>query len=163
MQPLPSPAKGCRQRPPSPSRARSDCPERAFPPPIDSSHRKRPSARRSERPHSRVPRGRRMMKPLFRPLQVKTPIRAPKANAFAERWVRTARGEWLDHLLILGRNHLEGVLWEFVGHYNAQRPHRGLRLAPPPPPISSSPVSSSSVRRRDRLGGLIHEYHREAA
>jgi transposase InsO family protein len=94
---------------------------------------------------------------------IKTPVRAPKANAFAERWVRTARRECLDHLLILGRRHLERVLREFVSHYNAERPHRGLRLAPPSPPISSSPVSSSAVRRRDRLGGLIHEYHREAA
>ena len=94
---------------------------------------------------------------------VKTPIRAPKANAFAERWVRTARGECLDHLLVLGRRHLERVLREFVGHYNAQRPHRGLRLARPSSPTPSSWVGSGAVRRRDRLGGMIHEYYREVA
>jgi transposase len=94
---------------------------------------------------------------------VKTPIRAPKANAFAERWVRTARRECLDHLLILGRRHLERVLREFAAHYNAERPHRGLRLAPPSPPTSSSSISSGAVRSRDRLGGLVHEYYREVA
>src|SRR5918996_5792891 len=75
---------------------------------------------------------------------VKTPIRAPKANAFAERWVRTARRECLDHLLILGRRHLERVLGEFAGHYNAERSHRGLRLAHPSP---STPLSSLRTRR----------------
>ena len=94
---------------------------------------------------------------------VKTPIRAPKANAFAERWVRTARRECLDHLLILGRRHLERVLGEFADHYNAERPHRGLRLARPSPPTSSSLLTTAAVRRRDRLGGMIHEYHREVA
>ena len=94
---------------------------------------------------------------------VKTPIRAPKANAFAERWVRTARRECLDHLLLLGRRHLVRVLREFAGHYNAERPHRGLRLARPSPPTSSSSLTTGAVRRRDRLGGMIHEYHREVA
>ena len=94
---------------------------------------------------------------------IKTPIRGPKANAFAERWVRTARRECLDHLLILGRRHLERVLREFAGHYNAERPHRGLRLTPPSPPTSSGSLTTGAVRRRDRLGGVIHEYHREAA
>jgi transposase len=94
---------------------------------------------------------------------IRTPIRAPKANAFAERWVRTARRECLDHLLILGRRHLQGLLGEFAGHYNAERPHRGLRLARPSPPTSLSSLSSGAIRRRDRLGGMIHEYHREAA
>jgi len=60
---------------------------------------------------------------------IKTPIRAPKANAFAERWVKTARRECLDHLLVLGRRHLERILQEFATHYNAGRPHRGLEPA----------------------------------
>jgi putative transposase len=94
---------------------------------------------------------------------IRTPIRAPKANAFAERWVRTARRECLDHLLILGRRHLEGLLREFAGHYNAERPHRGLRLARPSPSPSSSSIRSGPIHRRDLLGGMIHEYHREAA
>ncbi len=92
---------------------------------------------------------------------IKTPIRAPKANAFAERWVRTARRECLDHILILGRRHLERTLGEFVGHYNAGRPHRGLKLACPSPRGLSG--TAGTVRRRDRLGGLIHEYYRAAA
>jgi hypothetical protein len=94
---------------------------------------------------------------------IRTPIRAPKANAFAERWVRTARRERFDHLLILGRQHLERLLREFAGHCNAERPHRGLLLARPSAPTSSSFVSSGAIRRPDRLGGMIHEYHREVA
>jgi len=95
---------------------------------------------------------------------IKTPIQAPKANAFAERWVRTARRECLDHILVLGRRHLERVLREFAAHYNTERPHRGLRLARPSPRTSSSSVSSGgAVRRRERLGGLVHEYYREVA
>lgn len=93
---------------------------------------------------------------------VKTPIRAPRANAYAERWVRTARRECLDHILILDRRHLERVLREFETHYNANRPHRGLELAVPEP-LTTEVSSDGTVGRRDRLGGLIHEYYREAA
>jgi len=93
---------------------------------------------------------------------IKTPIRAPKANAFAERWVRTARRECLDHLLILGRRHLEGAMREFVMHYNASRPHRGLELAVPEP-SATEVTNTGAVRCRARLGGLIREYGREAA
>ncbi len=57
---------------------------------------------------------------------VKTPNRAPKANAFAERWVRTAREDCLDQLLITGRGHLERTMSDYVAHYNAERPHRSL-------------------------------------
>lgn len=93
---------------------------------------------------------------------IEAPIRAPRANAFAERWVRTARRECLDHLLILGRRHLERTLREFALHYNANRPHRGLELAVPEP--STAEVSCvGTVSRHDRLGGVIHEYYREAA
>src|SRR2546421_426370 len=62
---------------------------------------------------------------------IRTPIRSPKANAFAERWVRTARSECLDWLLILNRRHLERVLRVYVDHYNRARPHRALELRPP--------------------------------
>src|SRR5688572_24683166 len=62
---------------------------------------------------------------------VRTPARAPRANATAEHWVGTVRGECLDWLLILGQRHLEQVLLECVGHYTAARPHRGLALRPP--------------------------------
>jgi len=95
---------------------------------------------------------------------IKTPFRAPKGNAFAERWVRTVRRECLDHILIHRRRHLERTLLEFVRHYNAGRPHRALRLACPSPPASASSHGGvGTVRRRDRLGGLIHEYYRDAA
>jgi putative transposase len=88
---------------------------------------------------------------------VKTPVRAPQANAYAERFVGTARRECLDWLLILNRRHLEHVLHIFVDHYNTHRPHRSLDLAPPDAIVR--PVSPSrDIQRRDSLGGLIHEY-----
>ena len=93
---------------------------------------------------------------------IKTPVRAPKANAFAERFVRTARAECLDWLLIMNRRHLERVLRIFVDHYNRHRPHRSLDLKPPDPPARQPQIPRSPtthVERRDRLGGLIHEYN----
>ena len=92
---------------------------------------------------------------------VKTPMRAPKANAIAERFVRTVRAECLDWLLILNRRHLERVLRRYVSHYNEQRPHRALGLAAPAgpaPAARASPAAVTEIRRRDVLGGLIHEY-----
>ena len=93
---------------------------------------------------------------------VKTPVRAPKANAIAERFVRTVRSECLDWLLILNRRHLERVLRVYVEHYNTQRPHRALQLRPPDSDRRAS-SSEGEIHRRDRLGGLIHEYYRTAA
>jgi putative transposase len=90
---------------------------------------------------------------------LETPLRAPRANAVAERWVRTVRNECLDHLLIVGRRHLEQVLAAYLAHYNGERPHRSLALAAPagqPPAARGSPPPQ--IRRRDVLGGLIHEY-----
>ncbi len=94
-----------------------------------------------------------------------TPIRAPKANAFAERWVRTVRMECLDWMLIFGRRHLEHVLAVYVEHYQRGRPHRGLGLATPIGPRGRADTAYrvGAVRRRDLLGGLIHEYSRAAA
>ena len=87
-------------------------------------------------------------------------VRAPKANAIAERFVGTVRSECLDWLLIANRRHLEHVLRVFADHYNGQRPHR-LGLAAPDQahvtPLAGTP-SASTVNRRDRLGGLIHGY-----
>jgi putative transposase len=95
---------------------------------------------------------------------IRTPIRAPKANAFAERFVRTVRRECLDHVLIYGRRHLERVLQAYVAHYVEERPHRGLGLAIPAgmrtPPARRG--SRAPVERKDLLGGLIHEYRRAA-
>jgi putative transposase len=93
---------------------------------------------------------------------VKTPVRAPRANAIAERFVRTVRSEYLDWLLILNRRHLERVLRVYVDHYNTQRPHRGVGLRPPDPTNLAAPTVGE-IRRHDRLGGLIHEYYRAAA
>jgi putative transposase len=91
---------------------------------------------------------------------VRTPIRAPRANAFAERWVRTVRVECLDRMLLLGRRHAKQVLRAYAAHYNEAMPHRGLDLRTPrrrphPPP---PPADGARVRRHDVLGGLIHEY-----
>jgi putative transposase len=93
----------------------------------------------------------------------KTPARAPRANAFAERWVGTVRRECLDHVLIFGRSHLQRVLDAYAEHYNRARPHRSIDLRPPDPAPSVEGVAGSRVRRRDVLGGLIHEYKRSAA
>jgi putative transposase len=89
---------------------------------------------------------------------LRTPVRAPRANAIAERFVGTLRRECLDHLLIAGPRHLAAVLREFVEHCNTHRPHRSLHQRPPAD--STPPRSGAAVRplRRDRLGGLIHEY-----
>jgi transposase InsO family protein len=87
---------------------------------------------------------------------VRTPVRVPRANAFAEWWAGTVRRECLDWLLILGPRHLERVLGDYVGHYNAARPHRALGLRPPLP--RGQPVAPTGpVRRHDRLGGLLRE------
>jgi putative transposase len=91
---------------------------------------------------------------------VRTPIRAPSADAFAEQFVRTVRSECLDHVLVYGRRHLERILSVFVSHYTEQRPHRGLDLATPGGGCSqpTGQTERSRVERRYVLGGLIHEY-----
>jgi putative transposase len=93
---------------------------------------------------------------------IRTPVRAPNANAYAERWVRTARADCLDHLVIFGRRHLERVLRVYVRHYNGHRPHRPHRALGLKPPDHSVEVPTAvpplDVRRQDLLGGLIHEY-----
>jgi putative transposase len=94
---------------------------------------------------------------------IHTPIRAPRANAYAERFVRSVRAECLDWLLILGRRHLERVLRAYTVHYNRERPHRGLALLPPERITAGDPPTAGKIERRDRLGGLIHEYYRAAA
>jgi len=98
---------------------------------------------------------------------VRTPIQAPNANAYAERWVGSVRRECLDRLLIFGRRQLEHVLRVYIRHFNQQRPHRALDLRPPdrgsgtdPPPTAI--IHPLQVRRRDLLGGLLHEYEAAA-
>jgi hypothetical protein len=94
---------------------------------------------------------------------IKAPVRSPRANAHAERFVRTVRTECLDWTLVLGRRHLEAVLREYVLHYNQQRPHRGLDLGVPAGRAAPRVPVSLTVRRRDVLGGLVHEYEPVAA
>ena len=90
---------------------------------------------------------------------VRTTIRSPRAYVHAERWVGSARRECLDHVLIWSERHLGAVLREYVDHYNAARPHRALGLRPPLR-LATSAQPTGEVVRRDRLGGLIHEYER---
>jgi putative transposase len=88
-----------------------------------------------------------------------TPVRTPQANAYAERWVGTVRREVLDRMLIFGGRQLQAVLAEYVDHYNGHRPHRALGQAPPlEPGVPVVMAPSARIVRRDRLGGLIHEY-----
>lgn len=89
---------------------------------------------------------------------IRTPIRAPNANAYAERWVRTVRADCLDRILILGRRHLEHVLRVDRLHCNEHRPHRALCLLPPDGREPTPLEATARLRRRDLLGGLLHEY-----
>jgi len=87
-------------------------------------------------------------------------IRAPKANAFAERWVRSIREECLDQLLVLSQRHLHQVLKEYLDYYNQARPHQGLQQQTPNPITGIE--EKGPVRRREVLGGFIHGYYRMA-
>jgi len=90
---------------------------------------------------------------------IKTPVRAPRANAIGERWIGSVRRECLDRMLITGERHLRLVLGEYADHYNGHRPHRSLQQNPPARRVHPPALGTSArVLRRDRLGGLIHEY-----
>ena len=92
---------------------------------------------------------------------IRSPVRAPKANAFAERFVRTVRHECLDWTLIHHRRHLGEVLDEYIEHYNRHRPHRGLDLSSPEPRRAPE-LTTGVVTRRRRLSGVVNEYTRAA-
>ena len=96
---------------------------------------------------------------------VKIPPRSPRANAFSERWVRTVRAECTDRMLIMGERHLQAVLAEYVTHYNGHgRTVDGTCSHPitttPAPPVTG--LARARIRRRNVLGGLIHEYEQAA-
>ena len=91
---------------------------------------------------------------------IKTPVRAPKANAFAERWIRTVRDECLDRLIVLDQRHLHDVLTQYIRYYNCARPHQGIEQRTPIPLPVSNP--QGQIERRDILHGLIHDYRRVA-
>ncbi|MFD0031491.1 integrase core domain-containing protein [Streptomyces sp. NPDC055059] len=93
---------------------------------------------------------------------VKIPPRCPRANAFAERWVRTVRAECTDRMLIAGERHLHTVLDRYTEHYNRGRPHRSLELRAPCDATNVTPLPIGTIRRREILGGRINEYHRAA-
>ena len=96
---------------------------------------------------------------------IKTPVRAPRANANAERWIATIRRECLDRLLIVNEHHLRRVIKQYVEHYNTHRPHRSLEQRPPdhagiPASFSTSPFDR--IQRPTVVGGLINQYERAA-
>jgi putative transposase len=93
---------------------------------------------------------------------VKTPPRTPRANCYAERWVRTVRGECTDRMLIYNERHLRSVLGEYTDHYNRHRPHQSRRQRPPDCDEPSIPPSGAPIRRWEVLGGVINEYRRAA-
>jgi putative transposase len=93
---------------------------------------------------------------------VKFPPRSPRANAYAERFVLTARTEVTDRVLIFGERHLRSVMAEYTRHYNGRRPHRALQLQPPWPDHPIADLSQERVKRRPVLGGLLNEHERAA-
>jgi transposase InsO family protein len=93
---------------------------------------------------------------------IKTPARSPKANSFAERFVGTLRRECLDHVLILGEQHLRQVLVEYVRQYNGHRPHQGLQQEAPLRQPGHVVDITARIERRSVVGGLISEYRRAA-
>jgi transposase InsO family protein len=93
---------------------------------------------------------------------IKTPVRSPRANSFAERFVGTLRRECLDHVLILGERHLRNVLAEYARHYNSHRPHQSLQQEPPLRQPGHAVDITAQIERRRVLGGLISEYRHAA-
>ena len=93
---------------------------------------------------------------------LKIPPRSPRANAFAERFVLTARTGVTDRMLIFGERHLRAILAEYEAHYNGRRPHRSRQLHPPRPDNPAADLSEQRIKRRAILGGLLSEYERAA-
>jgi putative transposase len=93
---------------------------------------------------------------------VKIPPRSPRANAYAERFVLTARTEVTDRMLILGQRHLQSILAQYVAHYSGRRPHRSRQFHPPRPDHPVADLSQERIKRRLVLGGLLNEYERAA-
>ncbi len=93
---------------------------------------------------------------------VKIPPRSPRANAYAERFVLTARPEVTNRMLIFSERHLRIVMARYARHYNGRRPHRALQLQPPQPDHPEADLAREQIKRRPVLGGLLNEYERAA-
>ena len=93
---------------------------------------------------------------------VKIPPGTPRANSYAERWIRTARAECTDRMLIYGERHLRSVLGQYAGHYNGHRPHQSRQQRPPDHDDQDGVPLNLPVQRRKVLGGVINEYFRAA-
>ena len=93
---------------------------------------------------------------------IKTPVRLPQANSFAQRFIGTLRRECLDHVLILGQRHLRNILGEYARHYNGHRPHQARQQRPPLHQPGHTIDLTARIERRWAIGGLISEYHRAA-
>jgi putative transposase len=98
---------------------------------------------------------------------VRSGVQMPRMNAIIERWVRTCRRELLDRTLIWNQRHLLHALREYEIFYNEHRPHQGIAndrpLKPLPEPITNpDQLAQLNIRRRDRLGGILHEYEHAA-
>jgi putative transposase len=91
---------------------------------------------------------------------IKTPVRAPQANSYAERWIRSVREECLDRLIVLDQHHLQSVLTEYVDYSNRARPHQGIEQRTPIPLPNSD--KQGQIERRDILHDLLHDYRRIA-
>ena len=92
---------------------------------------------------------------------ISTPYRAPNANSYAERWIRSVREECLDKMLIINQTHLRRVMREYIALFNIARPHQGLDQQIPVSTINRE--TTGAVRCRKVLGGIIHDYYRDAA
>jgi len=93
---------------------------------------------------------------------VKTPPRTARANCYAERWIRTARAECSDRMLIYDERHLRSVLGEYIGHYNRHRPHQSRQQRPPDQGDQATAPLNLPVQQRKVLGGVINEYYQAA-
>jgi putative transposase len=91
---------------------------------------------------------------------VHTPFQAPRANAYAERWVRSVREACLDQVIVLNHGHLAHILREYAHYFNERRPHQGLDQQMPSPPMTQ--LTDGTVCCHDILGGIIHDYYRVA-
>ena len=93
---------------------------------------------------------------------ITTTPRTPRMNAYAERFVLTARTEVTDRVMIFGQRHLQSILTQYVAYFNGRGPHRSGQLHPPRPDHPVADLSQERIKRRPVLGGLLNEYEQAA-